>query len=146
MKTNTRCLECDRLLTKGIFNLSVEIFNHPLCAQHQAELIESGAGEQTIYLYLALRSRKLPVVIGYFDGNYPVDIAIPGKLHIEVDSHYHEDYRHSRVPTIIIPKSLFNNPHAFRKTVDQLVTACEPFISRSLFYHLAQTLSIVQMQ
>src|ERR1700712_2749768 len=84
MKTNPVCIECGKTLSEGVNNFSLEVFGHPLCMRHQAIIMESDVSEQATYLYLALRSRNLPFVLSYFDGFKQVDMAIPGKLHIEV--------------------------------------------------------------
>ena len=159
MKTNPICIECGKSLSAGVHDFSLEVFGHPLCMRHQAIIMESGVSEQATYLYLALRSRDLPFVLSYFDGQKNVDMAIPGKLNIEVCG-VHESLNklavptltpviHTasfNIPTIVIPDCLFQNPKTFRKTLDELTKYCRPLINQSSFYHLAHTLTPSQLQ
>ncbi len=159
MKTNPVCIECGKPLSEGVYNFALEVFGHPLCMRHQAIIMESGVSEQATYLYLALRSRDLPFVLSYFDGFKSVDMAIPGKLHIEVSGMHQTADKIAmttrsplvlsakfNIPTIVIPDCLFQNPGTFHKTVDELVKYCRPLISQSSFYHLAHSLTRAQLQ
>lgn len=79
------CLECGHPISTGVYNFSTEVHGYPLCLKHQAWLTESTASGEAIKLYLALKSNKLPVQLEYWNGEKTIDIAIPGKLYIEVD-------------------------------------------------------------
>ena len=159
MKNIPVCIECSKSLSEGVHDFSLEVFGHPLCMRHQAIIMESGVSEQATYLYLALRSRDLPFVLSYFDGFKNVDMAIPGKLHIEVSGKHTSIGKIAmntaspsvlsskfNIPTIVIPDCLFQNPGTFHKTVDELAKYCLPLISQSSFYHLAHSLSRAQLQ
>jgi hypothetical protein len=159
MKTKPVCIECGKFLSEGVHDFSLEVFGHSLCMRHQAIIMESGVSEQATYLYLALRSRDLPFVLSYFDGFKNVDMAIPGKLHIEVSGLHQSVHKMAmttqsplvlsakfNIPTIVIPDCLFQNPGTFRKTVDELAKYCRPLVSQSSFYHLAHSLTAAQLQ
>ena len=66
---------------------SQELYGYSLCMKDQYLLGESGATAQTVDLYLALKARNFPVKLEYFDGYKLVDIAVPGKLYIEVSGY-----------------------------------------------------------
>ncbi len=98
---------------------------------------ESGAAAEVVDLYLALKSQNFPVVLGHFDGNKDIDIAIPGKLHIEVygeDDPVHaramNDFERSvytlqnKIPTILISMTTIGNPKTFSRLVSELSKAC----------------------
>lgn len=159
MKTNPVCIECGKYLSEGVHDFSLEVFGHPLCMRHQAIMMESGVSEQATYLYLALRSRDLPFVLSYFDGFKNVDMAIPGKLNIEVSGMDQSVNRlalttqsplvlsaNFNIPTIVVPDCLFQNPKTFHKTVEELAKYCRPLMNQSSFYHLAHSLIPAQLQ
>jgi hypothetical protein len=159
MKTIPQCLECGIPISQGVHEFSQEVFGHSLCLRHQAGIIESGATEEAIELYLALKDHQIPVTLEYFDGHQHIDIALPGKLYIEVkgDQHYHSiqaftDLTRSvcslkeNIHTIAIPNYLLNDPETFRLTVAELTKACRSLITKSSFWELAHTLTPVQLQ
>jgi hypothetical protein len=159
MKTAPHCLECGRSITQDVYEHSLEFFGHPLCIGHQTFITGSGASPQAVDLYFALKYLNLPVALEYFDGHKHVDIAIPGKLHIEInDGHHYEsmqsyidlsrsvDSLQENIPTIAIPVYLLNDPQAFGLTVEELAKACRFQLSCSSFYGLAHYLSPEQLQ
>lgn len=142
MKTNLNCLECGKQLTDGISEFSIDVYGYPLCLKHQAYIDESSAAQHAIDLYFALKSKKIPVVLEYWDGRKHVDIAIPGKLYIEVNGVHHYqsiqaliDLKQSvcdlkeNISTIFVPDYLLDHPAMFRLTVEELVMACRSLTS-----------------
>ncbi len=137
MKAITQCIECHQSITWGVHNYSQQEFGYSLCMKCQDKLDDSEATEFAIELYLALKSRNLPVVLEYNDGHKTVDIAIPGKLYIEVNGGYHNTRKQAmtdltrslyslkdHIPTIPIPNYLLTNPRTFDETVEMLTKAC----------------------
>jgi hypothetical protein len=130
------CLHCGKSITRGLGEFSIHVYGVALCLKDQVLLIESTASQEAKDLFLALRFNKIPAELEYHDGQKTVDIAIPGKLYIEVDQrHPSEDIPSlgdllnsqnsselDAIPTIKIPHSVVNSPNLFRKTVDGLTT------------------------
>ena len=150
MKTSRNCLECGKLLTEGVEQFSMEVYGYPLCLKHQAYITESGASPQAIDLYFALKSEKIPVVLKYWDGHKHVDIALPGKLYIEVNGSYHYesiqaliDLRRTvyslkgDISTIWVPNYLLSQPALFHQTVEELTKACRSLMNPAPFLNLA---------
>lgn len=137
MKSTTKCIECQQPISRGVQEYSLKEFGYALCMPCQDKLVDSKATDPAIDLYLALKSRNLPVVLEYHDGHKRVDIAIPGKLYIEVNGGYHNTRRQAltdltrtvyslkdHIPTIPIPNHLLTNPRTFEETVEKLAKAC----------------------
>src|SRR5450432_2980720 len=93
MKTTPYCLECRQPISWGVHVFSQRVYGHSLCMRVQYLIAESGATGQAVDLYLALKSRNFPLVLEYFDGHKHIDIAIPGKLYIEVNGPGHQENR-----------------------------------------------------
>lgn len=142
MKTHLNCLECGKQLTEGISEFSMDVYGYPLCLKHQTFINESAAAQHAIDLYFALKTKKIPVVLEYWDGYKHVDIAIPGKLYIEVNGvHHYEsiqaliDLRRTvyslkeNISTILVPNYLLDHPAMFRLTVEELAKACRSLIN-----------------
>jgi hypothetical protein len=159
MKTTLFCLECGKHLTEGVHDFSVLVYGHPLCMSHQTFIAESGVSPRAIDLYLALKSRDLPVALEYFDGHKHVDIALPGKLYIEINGSHHYDSMQAladlnrsvyslqeNISTIAVPNYLLNHPETFRLTVEELAKACRSLLAKSSFWELAHSLRPVQLQ
>jgi hypothetical protein len=159
MKTHPHCAECGAPISWGVYDFSQEVFGCPLCLKHQVFNTESCATPWAKNLYLALKSCRIPVVLEYFDGHKLVDIALPGKLYIEINGpdHYNSiqamtDLTRSvyslqeNIPTISIPNYLLENPETFKLTVEQLTKACRTLLVKSSFWELAHTLTPVQLQ
>ncbi|MCW1149163.1 endonuclease domain-containing protein [Flavobacterium lacisediminis] len=91
------CIECGYNISTEIYDYSLNHFSHPLCRIHQdwirALLWDNYTTQQTIDLYLALKTNGVPAVIEKFDGYKHIDIAIPKhKFNIEIDGmHHHYD-------------------------------------------------------
>lgn len=84
------CIECNRFLEWEVFNWSVNNYGIPLCMNHQYWISESGATDEAIALYIALRLRGVPAELEKYDGFKTIDIAIPeAKVNIEVDGVHH---------------------------------------------------------
>jgi len=132
------CLQCDKTITKGVSDFSKEVYGVPLCIRHQILIHESTSTQEAKALFLALKINKVPAVLEYSDGIKTIDIAIPGKLYIEVDGRDHHDadqaltdllrnfhsWNKEKIPTIRIPNSLINDPHLFKKAVNCLTEMC----------------------
>ncbi len=134
------CIECGNSISEGVYNFSTEVHGHPLCLRHQVWLTESAAAGETIKLYLALKSNKVDVKLEFWDGKKAIDIAIPGKLYIEVDSNQHyeadrvlNDFLSSfhawkdKIPTFRVSNVHLNNPFQFEMIVEKLTELCREF-------------------
>ena len=127
------CLHCGKSITKGLAEFSIDVYGVPLCLKDQVLLIESEASQEAKDLFLALRYNKIPVELRYHDGNRTIDIAIPGKLYIEVDTQQQTDENlqltdlllnslstEQRIPTIKIPQTVVRSPDLFKEAVEGL--------------------------
>jgi hypothetical protein len=104
-------------------------------------LDESGADAHTVDLYLALKSRNFPVELEYFDGYKRVDIAVPGKLYIEICGHdlagrqiisgQTGDGRmlEMKIPTILVSNTMLGKKRSFSHIVDELSKACRVILN-----------------
>jgi hypothetical protein len=133
------CLQCDKSITKGVSDFSKEVYGVTLCIRHQILIHESSASQEAKALFLALKINKVPAVLEYSDGIKTIDIAIPGKLYIEVDGVNHQydadealtdllrtfhSWNKEKIPTIRIPNSLVNDQYLFKKAVNCLTEMC----------------------
>jgi hypothetical protein len=157
MKTTLLCLECGIPISRGVNEFSRRIYGHSLCMKDQFLIEETGATAYAIDLYLALKERNFPIVLEYYDGHKHVDMALPGKLYIEINGSYHRtkqkamfDFTRSvysleqNVPTIIIPNSLLENQRTFSHALEELCKACKVILGqRSL---LSSMLAITEAQ
>ena len=138
MKTIPHCIECGCPISTGVNEFSQRLYGCALCMKDQYLLGESGVSAEVVDLYLALKSQNFPVVLGHFDGNKLVDIALPGKLYIEVygtDDPVHiravSDLTRSvhtmpdKIPTIMISLANLANPKTFARLVPELSKACK---------------------
>ena len=159
MKTNAFCLECGQPISSGVNEFSRSLYGHPLCLKDQFLLEESGVAAQVVDLYLALKSRKFPVILGYYDGCNHVDIALPGKLYIECTDGYHYTNhwmiaelscpvysQEKKIPTIIIPNSLLSNSRDFAHTVSEISKACRVMSNQVSILSLVPAYTSVQLQ
>jgi hypothetical protein len=157
MKTIMRCLECRMPISWGVHEFSQGIYGHSLCMKDQFLLEESGASAHIIDLYLALKQRNHPVVLEYFDGYKKVDMALPGKLYIEINGpHDLESFSvmpdltsyiyspEKNIPTIIIPYTSLENKKSFLRTVEELSKACRVILGH--YSMLPSTLAVQHVQ
>jgi len=91
---NYFCVECYCFVSYEVFQYSISNFNYPLCRNHQdwirGLLRDNFTTQQTIDLYLALKTNGVPAEIEKFDGYKHIDIAIPRhKFNIEIDGMHH---------------------------------------------------------
>jgi hypothetical protein len=134
------CHECLRPISIGVYNFSMEVFCIPLCLKHQSWITESKVSAEAISLYFALKSNQVPVELEYWDGHKTIDIAIPGKIYIEVDDRYHQDPDQAltdflqtfhagkdHIPTFRISNNHVMNTYQFGIIVDRLTELCEEF-------------------
>jgi hypothetical protein len=159
MKTNAFCVECKQPISRGVDEFSQRLYGHSLCMKDQYLLGESGASGKAVDLYLALKSRNFPVVLEHFDGFKQVDLAIPGKLYIEVCMSYHHSGRQAmkdlsfsvysqekKIPTIIIPDVMLNHPRSFMHVVDELTKACRVVLNQTSILSIFPAVTAVQLQ
>jgi hypothetical protein len=155
MKTTIDCLECGRPITRGVHEFSQSIYGYSLCLKDQCMITESGASGQAVDLYLALKSRNFPVVLNHFDGYQHADIALPGKLHIEVNNPfqdnaaqvYREDYPpEQHVPTIFISNSSLENTDTFNHIVEEVTKACRVMLKNRMLPECFIPFTISQLQ
>jgi hypothetical protein len=159
MKTTPSCLECGQPISWGVHVFSRRIYGYSLCVKDQYLIEESGATAQAVDLYLALKSRSFPVVLEYFDNYKHVDIALPGKLYIEVNGAYHNTRNQimtdltrtvysleKNIPTIIIPNMMLENPASFEHAVNEISKVCSMMLKKPIITGMGQLLSPVQLQ
>jgi hypothetical protein len=132
-----QCLECGKTLSEGVHIFSTKVHGFPLCLKHQCWIVESSASPEAKAIYFALKHNRIPAVLEYSNGQKTMEVAIPGKLFIELDSCRQQlpeqaftdlflDFYSWReqIPTFRIPKSTVNNPIQFKQTVNRLVELC----------------------
>jgi hypothetical protein len=149
MKTNFYCLECGQPISGGVHEFSQELYGYSLCMKDQFLIEESGATAQAVDLYLALKARNFPVELEYFDGYKHVDIALPGKLHIEVSGYglaenqimaglAGAEYSSGmKIPTILISNTMLNRKRTFTHVVNELSKACRVMLSPTCGFSVA---------
>ncbi len=153
------CLECGKPVAPGVHLFSRRIYGYTLCMKDQIMIEESGATGIVVDLYLALKSREFPVVLEYFDGHKHIDIALPGKLYIEVNGSYHNTSNQimtdlsrtvysleKNIPTIIIPNSMLERPASFAHAVNEISKACRMMLRKPQITGMDQLISAVQLQ
>jgi hypothetical protein len=159
MKTIPHCLECGIPITRGVYLFSRRIYGHSLCMKDQCRIDESGATAQAVDLYLALKALSFPMVLEYWDGHKHVDIALPGKLYIEVNGPYHNTRSQimtdltrtvfsleKNIPTIIISNSMLENEVLFEHAVYEISKACRLVLKKPLVTGMKLSFSRVQLQ
>jgi hypothetical protein len=161
MKTIPQCVECGKPISWGVHVFSQRIYGHSLCLKDQCAIAESGATGLAVDIYLALKSRKFPLVLEYFDGQKRIDMALPGKLYIEVNAHrYQNSYQamsnltnsvyslEKKIPTIIISDTILGNPESFEHVVNELSKACSVMLKPTHAYSftVAPPLTLAQLQ
>jgi hypothetical protein len=120
---------------------------------------ESGATAQAIDLYLALKARSFPVMLEYWDDHKHVDIALPGKLYIEVSGPSHNSRSQiisnltrtvfsleKNIPTIIIPNSMLENAALFEHAVNEISKACRMVMKKPVVTGMKLSFSREQLQ
>ncbi len=132
------CLHCGTSITKGVHDFSTDVYGIPLCLTHQIKLQESQASREAKDIFLALKYNNIPAELEYNDGKKTIDVAIPGKLYIEMDcSSEHEAEQamvelitafktphKEKIPTVKIPNSLVNDHAMFKRAMDCLAEMC----------------------
>ena len=159
MKTNPHCLECGQPISWGVHLFSHRIYGHSLCMKDQCMIAESGATAQAVDLYLALKARNFPVVLEYFDNDKLVDIALPEKLHIEVNGSNQNTKKQimtglartvysleKNIPTIIIPNSMLEQPKSFEHIVNEISKACRMMLKKTVVTGFDLSFSQAQLQ
>jgi len=159
MKTTLLCLECGLAISRGVHEFSQRIYGHSLCMKDQYLIEESGATAHVVDLYLALKERNFPIILEYFDGHKHVDMALPGKLYIEVNGPYHlakqqamVDLTRSvyslekKIPTIIIPNALLENQQSFTHAVEELSKACKVMLGQRSILSSMLAVTAAQLQ
>jgi hypothetical protein len=133
MDKTPHCLECGRSLSPGVYDYSSDVFGIPLCLKHQEWISASDVSKEAISLYFALKANGVPVVLEWADKQKTVDMAIPGKLYIEVDGEDQQepdqaliDFSRSidswkdRIPTFRVSNALIRNSYYLSLIVDKL--------------------------
>ena len=134
------CLECGNSISLGVMEFSTEVHGVSLCLKHQIWIAESSASTEAVSLYFALKANKVPVELEFWDGKKTIDIAIPGKLYIEVDGEQHNEPEEAltdflktlhawkdKIPTFRISNAHVRNQYHFEMIVDRLTDICEEF-------------------
>jgi hypothetical protein len=113
-KTNSNCIQCEKIIDDKVFEYSVKKFNHPLCRNCQdwfEDILDySTATDEAIDIYFALKQRGVPAKLEKSDGFKTIDIAVPhAKVNIEVDGGHH-NYSAKQAMS-----DLKRNLHSFKK-------------------------------
>ena len=160
MKTRFCCIECKQPISQGVYEFSQELYGYPLCMKDQFLLGESVASAHIVGLYLALKAKNFPVKLEYFDGCKLVDIAVPGKLYIEVCGYDLKDREiiaglggdgytlEMKIPTILISKVMLEKEKTFAHVVNELSKACQVILNPCCGFSVAcaPPLTAVQLQ
>ena len=159
MKTIPYCLVCGQPISRGVHLFSRRIYGHSICMKDQLKIEESGATALAVDLYLTLKSRNFPVALEYWDGHKHVDIALPGKLYIEVSGPCHNSRNQimtdltrtvfsleKNIPTIIIPNSMLENKTLFDHAVNEISKACRVVINKPVVTGMKLSFSREQLQ
>jgi hypothetical protein len=159
MKTTSNCIECGQPVSRGVHLFSNRIYGHSLCMKDQFKIEESGATARTVDLYLALKARSFPVVLEYWDDHRHIDIALPGKLYIEVNDPYYDKGRRimadlsraiyaleKKIPSLVIPVSILENPVTFEFAVNEISKACRLTMKKPIVTGMKLAFSRVHLQ
>jgi len=161
MKTIHHCIECGQPISRGVHIFSQRIYGYSLCLRDQCAIAESGATGRAVDLYLALKSRNFPLVLEYFDGQKHIDMALPGRLYIEVNEHrLQNEYQaindlassvyslEKKIPTIIISDSMLEDEGSFEHVVNELSKACNVMLKSPFTYSftVAPPVTLAQLQ
>ncbi len=132
------CLECNKYITFGVIDYSVNSYGIPLCIEHQQwiNFMQTQTTCETIRLYFALKERGVPAKMEAFDGYKHVDIQIKdANVNIEVDGQHHNfdkeqalkdlkrTYHSFRdgILTLRIPNALVYNENILNETAGYIV-------------------------
>src|SRR5260221_14254356 len=110
MGKSLKCKMCNETIPQEVHKFSIDKFRYPLCKKHQVFFDKPCISEESMHIYFALKKYNIPVVIEYWDNYKKIDIAIPGKLYIEVDGIHHYE------PDIALT-DLLRSFHAWRKKI-----------------------------
>jgi hypothetical protein len=137
MNSLYHCLECGNPISTGVHEFSTEVHGHGLCLKHQAWLNESTVSDETIILYLCFKANRLPVKLEFWNGEKAIDIAIPGKMYIEVEETVDSDaaqalqdflavFHNNKngIPTLRISVAQIQNFHELEIIVDGITEVC----------------------
>ena len=134
------CFACSGNISTAESAYGRENFGYPICRGCQG-YIRSNANEtttsQTVWLWIELRSRGVPVQLEKWDGYKTIDLAIPeARCNIEVDGRHHQNFDQAFLDlkrmryslekgfvTIRVPNSLVEDatPGELDGIVDELV-------------------------
>jgi hypothetical protein len=125
----------------------------------QVKIEESGATARAVDLYLALKARSFPVVLEYWDDHRHIDIALPGKLYIEINDPYYDKGRRimadlsraiyaleKKIPSLVIPVSILENPVTFGFAVNEISKACRLIMKKPIVTGMKLAFSRVHLQ
>jgi hypothetical protein len=159
MKPVQYCLECGLPVSPGMQSFSRHVYGHSLCMRDLYLLEESGVPARVVDLYLALKAKKFPLLLDYFDGFRRVDMAVPDTLYIEVtgtDQYNFQDLLselmgtdgnfQKNIPTILIPGAMLENPASYEHAVDEISKVCSMMLKIPLLTGIGHLLRQVQLQ
>jgi len=138
------CFACSGRASSNESEYGLENFAYPICRSCQ-DYIRSNANEtttrQTVWLWIELQSRGVPVQLEKWDGYKTIDLAIPeARCNIEVDGRHHQNFDQAFLDlkrmryslekgfvTIRVPNSLVEDatPGELDGIVDELVMCIE---------------------
>ena len=136
------CQNCSCCIDQRVLEYSLDHYNFALCTACQ-QWLKSKMDEttqETIYLYLSLRTRNVPAILEKSDGYKTIDISVvDAKVNIEVDGPHHSSNPNQALSdlertyysfkkgylTLRIPNSLV------RKNLDQTADCITEFLNAS---------------
>jgi len=140
MSKPLKCNMCNENIPKEVYEFSIDKFRYALCQKHQVFFDNPYISEESMHVYFALRDYDIPVIIEYWDKNKTVDIAIPGKIYIEVDGQQHYEPEAAltdllrsfhawkdKIPTFRISNESVRNQKHFKIIIERLVELCKDF-------------------
>lgn len=143
--SNYSCHACGTAISQIEHTISKRNHQLSLCTNHQNLLKPSKATPYAKMLFLRLLLRNLPVELEYNDkGKKTVDIAIPGKLYIEVEGRHHDEAKYalrdltrliysleSGIVTIRIPNQLIYEKLYFEEALNKLAKLAKSLDNKS---------------
>jgi len=113
------CSICKTIITRGVFDYSIDKFDRALCKQHQKEQL---ATIQAKKLYNELKNKGINCELESSDGYKSVDIAIPdAKLYIEIDGKHHTTNPKQLLSDIKRDTHSFENGYVTKRISNDLI-------------------------
>ena len=136
------CQNCSCQIDQSILEYSMEHYNFALCTVCQLWLKEKmdETSQETIYLYLSLRTRNVPAMLEKTEGYKTTDISVAAaRVTIEIDGPQHHSNLNQALSDLQRTYQTFKKgyltlriPHALvRKNLDQTADCITAFLNES---------------